>query len=83
MWGKNDRAGKRKEKNPSRDKWETPDVIPLIPIVGVNHRLPILQMSKIMVHIYTTGKNIHQFAISYTINPSIQFNIIFKIKVEK
>ena len=54
-----------------------------MPIVGVNHRLPILHMSKIMVHIYTTGKNIHQFTICYMINPSLQFNKIFKTQVEK
>ena len=36
-----------------------------------------------MVHIYTTGKTIHQFAIGYMINPSLQFNKIFKTQVEK
>ena len=52
-------------------------------IVGVNSRLPILHMSKIMVHIYTTGKTIHQFTICYMINPSLQFKKIFKTQVEK
>ena len=54
-----------------------------MPIVGVNHCLTILHMSKIMVHIYTTGKTIHQFAISYMINPSLRFKKIFKTQVEK
>ena len=36
-----------------------------------------------MVHIYTKGKTIHQFTISYMINPSIQFNKIFKTQVEE
>ena len=40
-------------------------------------------MSKRMVHIYTTGNNIHQFAIGYMIKPSIHFNKIPKNKVEK
>ena len=52
-------------------------------IVGVNHRIPILHLSKRMVHIYTTGKTIHQFSIGYMINPSPQFNKIFTKKVEK
>ena len=36
-----------------------------------------------MVHIYTSGKNIHQFSIGYMINPSLYFNKIFKTQVEK
>ena len=36
-----------------------------------------------MVHIYTTEKTIHQFAIGYMIEPSLYFNNIFKTKVEK
>ena len=70
------------KKIPAKDKWEITAVIPLMKIVGVNHRLPILHMSKIMVHIYTTGKNIHQFGIGYMINPSLQFNKILKKKLK-
>ena len=36
-----------------------------------------------MVHIYTTGKTILKFAISYMINPLLKFNIIFRTQVEK
>ena len=57
------------EKNPAKDKWEIPAIISLILIVGVNYCLPILNLSKIMVHIYTTGKTINQFSIGYMINP--------------
>ena len=53
-----------------------------MPIVGVNHSLLILHKSKIMVHIYTTEKTIHQFAIGYMINPSLHFNKIVKAQVE-
>ena len=45
-----------------------PAIIPLIPIVGVNHRLPIFHMSNIMVYCYTIGETINQFAIGYMIN---------------
>ena len=51
-----------------------PAIIPLMPIVGVNRRLSILHMSKIMIHCYTTGKTIHKFSIGYMINPSLKFN---------
>ena len=36
--------------------WETIYVIPLFALVGVNHRQPIMQMSKIIVYIYTTDE---------------------------
>ena len=40
-------------------------------------------MSKIMVHIYVTDKTVHQFAIGYMINPSLNINKMFKTQVEK
>ena len=62
---------KRNKKSPGKDKWETLVVIPLMPLVGVNCRQPILHMSKIMVHCYTTDETINHFAIGYMINPSL------------
>ena len=55
-------------KIPAKDKWYITAVIPIMPILVFNHRLPILHLSKRMVHIYTTGKNINQFSIGYMIN---------------
>ena len=55
----------------SKDKCETLDVIPLMSLLGVNHRQPILHMYKIMVNYYSTQKSINQFAIGYMINPSL------------
>ena len=81
MWGKR-LNWKSKIKIPAEYIWRLPDVIPLMPIVGVNHRLPILHMSKIMVHIYTEDKTVHQFAIGYMINPSLHFNKMFTTQVE-
>ena len=77
MCGKNDRIGKRKE-NPEKDEWKIPAVIPLITIVGVDHRPPIFYLSKIMVHIYTTEKNIDQFAIGYMINLSLHIDRLLR-----
>ena len=50
--------------------WEILDVIPLLPLVRVNHREPILHMSKILVHIYYLHDHINQFTIGYMMNPS-------------
>ena len=58
-------------------RWETLDDIPLLTLVGVNHRQPILIFSKRMVHIYSIDDSINQFAIGYMINPSLHFNKTF------
>ena len=54
-----------------------------MPLVGVNHRQPILHMSKIMVHCYSKDETINQFEIGYMINHSLNCNKVFKIQVEK
>ena len=72
-----------KIKNPGKDKWETLDVISLMPLVGVYHRQPILNMYKIMVHCYSTYEIINQFEIGYMINPSLNCNKLFRVQVEK
>ena len=82
MRGVNDRIGKGKEKILVKDKWETFNVIPLIPLVVVHHRQPILNISKIMVHCYSTDKIINQFAIGYMINPSLNHDKVFIEQVE-
>ena len=54
------------------------DVIPLLPLVGLNNCQPILHMSKIMIYIYSKDEKINQFAIVYTIKPSLPINKIFR-----
>ena len=53
-----------------------------MPILWVNCRQPILHMSKIMLHCYTIGKTINEFAIGYMINPSLNLNNEFRTQVE-
>ena len=57
---------------------ETLDVIPLMSLVGVNHRQPILHMSKIMVHCYSTYRSMNKFAIGYMIKPSLNCTKVFR-----
>ena len=80
--GKMIELAKEKEKI-SKNKWEKPAVIPLIPIVGVNNCPYILHVSKLMVHVYTIYKTVHQFAIDYMINPSLHIKKMFRTQVEK
>ena len=45
-----------------------------MPLVGVNHCQPILNMPKIMVHCSSTDETMNQFAIGNIIKPSINWN---------
>ena len=58
------------------------DVIPFMPLVGVNNHQPILHIFKIMFHCYSMDGSINPFAIGYIINPSLQFNKLFREKVK-
>ena len=74
---------KEKKNITVKDKWKTLGVIKLMTLVGVNHRQPILHISKRMVHCYSTDESINQFAIGYTINPSLNCDKLFREKIEK
>ena len=77
------RIGKIKQNNIGKYIWEKLDVNPLMVLVGVNDRHPILHMSKIMVHCYSTDEITNQFSIGYIINPSLNCNKVFRLQVEK
>ena len=44
-----------------KDKWKYFDSIPLLPLLRVNQRQPILHISKRTVHYYSTDETINQF----------------------
>ena len=48
-----------------------------MPLLGVNNRQPLLNISKILVYIYTTDKSFNQFEIGYIINPTLHVNKVF------
>ena len=50
--GKNDSNIKIELKKETKYRWETIDVIPLLPLVGVSCCQPIINFSKRMVHIH-------------------------------
>ena len=71
----------KKKKIPVKDKWETPGIIPLIKLLGVNHCKPTLYMSKRMVQCYSSDKIINKFVIGYMINPLLNCEKLFREKV--
>ena len=74
---------KKKRKNSGKYKWRTLNVIPLISLVGINIRQPILHKSKTMVHCYSTDEIINTFTIGHIINPSLNCNKEFREQVRK
>ena len=63
-------CGKRK-KIPTKNKWEYCDIILLLPLLGVNHRQPLLHIPPKNVHINGTEERIDQFVIGYMVNPTL------------
>ena len=59
------------------------DVIPLLPLLGVNYRQPLLQMYRILVYPFTTDELINQSSIGYMINPTLHVSKVFREQVEK
>ena len=73
---------KENQKVLGKDRWETLDVIQLLPLVGLNNRQPILNMSKRMVHCYYIYESINQFEVGYMVNPSLNFDKLSRKQVE-
>ena len=57
--------------------------MPMMPLLGDNHRLLLLQMSKHFIGIQETGEFINEFDIGYMINPSLHTNRSFRDQMEK
>ena len=78
MQGNDDRIGKKYQAK----LYGKINVIPLLPLLGVNHCQPIFHMFKILVYLYTTDECINQFPIGYMINPTLHVNMVFREQVE-
>ena len=57
--------------------------MPVLLLLGVNHRLPLLHMSIHFICLNQTKKLIIEFAIVYMINPGLNINKDFRDRVGK
>ena len=71
----------RKIKN--KDIWNYCNHMSMLPLLGDNHRLPLLHMAKRFIWLEETGELINEFEIRYMINPSLNGNKDFRYQVEK
>ena len=56
--------------------------MPMLSLLGGNHRLPLFYMSKRFIWIHETKKRINEFTIRYMINPCLDVNKSFKEQME-
>ena len=56
--------------------------MPMLHLLGDNHRLPLFDMSKSFIWINEAKKHINEFDIGYIINPSLHVNKAFRDQVE-
>ena len=52
--------------------------MPMISLLGANHRLPLFHMAKRFIWINETKQRINEFTIGYMINPDLNFNKAFR-----
>ena len=62
----------------NKDKWNYCHHRPILPLLGANHRLPLLHKDKSFIWLEETEEHINEFEIGYTINPNFHVNKAFK-----
>ena len=55
----------------------------MLPLLGENHRLPLLHKAKHFFGLTKPKKRINEFTIGYMINPGLNINKAFRDQVEK
>ena len=75
-------VGNKNEKIKNKDRWNYCHHMPMLSLLGTNHRLPLFHMAKHLIWINETKKRINEFEIIYMINPSLHVNKSFKEQVE-
>ena len=57
--------------------------MPMLSLLGANHRLPLFYMDKNFIWLNETKERINYFTIGYMINPGLYVNKTFEEQVEK
>ena len=65
-------------KNNNPDKWNYCHHFPILPLLGINHRIPLLHMAKNFVCLHNKEERINEFVIRYIVNPTLHVNKSFK-----
>ena len=57
--------------------------MPMLSLLGNNHRLPLFHMAKLFIWIEEKNERINDFSIGYMINPKLNINRAFIEQVNK
>ena len=52
--------------------------MPILSLLGENHRLPLFHMAKLFIWVDETKQRINEFTIGYMINPNLNINKTFR-----
>ena len=72
------KVGKKTKRIKNKDRWNYRHNMPMLSLLGANHRLPLFHMAKRFIWINETKKRIHAFTIEYMINPGLNVNKAFR-----
>ena len=64
-------VGNENQKNKNKDRWNCCHHMPMLPLLGGNHRLPLLHMAKRFIWINEENKCNNEFTVGYMINPGL------------
>ena len=67
-------VGNGNGKNKNKSRWNYCHHMPILSLLGANHRLTLLHMAKRFIWIGEKGELINGFRIGYMINPSLHVN---------
>ena len=70
-------------KIPRKDKWGYCDDIPLLPLLGSGHHLPLFLMSKQMFILIVQKNVLIKFTIKCMVNPTLNVDKVFIEQVDK
>ena len=70
--------GNENTNSKNKDKWKYFHYMHILPLLGVNHVLPLLHRAKSFIWIEETKERINEFGIGYMINPNVYVNKDFR-----
>ena len=76
-------VGNENKKIKNKERWNYCHHMPMLLLLGANHRLSLFHMTKHFICINEVKQRIDQFMIVYMVNPSLNVNRAFRKKVEK
>ena len=66
----------------NKERWNYYHCMPMISLLGANHRLPLFHMTTRFIWLNVAKQRINEFTIGYMINPGFNVNKTFREQVK-